>query len=151
MDADEWGHESLGTVQFVLEFAEAEVRGAENSQEGEACVITFHPAGVSGGWVPVKRVVAGIYRIWWLQFEASIIQFSPTTFPSPRKKAVALVSPDCTSSGKNPGRTEIFSIGLRSVGHFCYFDGIRTDIWDNSLKYFWHWRTSSNPDGEHLE
>ena len=41
LEADELGHESLGTVELLLEFLEAEVRRAENStQESEACVLS---------------------------------------------------------------------------------------------------------------
>ena len=80
--ADDLGHESFGTVQFDLDFAEAEIWGAESSTlEGEAFFITDLPPCRGFGRVGVLGQGLGwkMFEFCGVQFEASIIQPSLET------------------------------------------------------------------------
>ena len=82
LQADELGHEFIGTVEFVMKFEEAEVWGAESSAlEGDAFIVPHLETRPSFGWVDVwrQRFGWGILTLRRVQFEASVIQSSPET------------------------------------------------------------------------
>ena len=79
LEADELGHESLGTIPLLPEYAEAEVWGpkAAPTRAKHVSCRTFQPASASGKWTHRRRGLAGMHSHFvGVQLEVSVVRSS---------------------------------------------------------------------------